>query len=112
MYVSERIEELKSFNVDRLSSEEMIFLETDAQRLRAAYEQRAVPAPEWLTDQIHTLNVEIDRRKRDDLEKRKKELLAANAADMTASERREARKIELERIEKELAGTTVGAPTA
>lgn len=111
MTVSERIEELKTFNVDRMSSEEMIFLESDAQRLRGAYETRAIPAPEWLTEQIRTLNLEIDRRKHDDLMKRKKELLAANAADMSASERRESRKAELDRIERELAGTAAPAGT-
>lgn len=111
MTVSERIEELKSFNVDRMSSEEMIFLESDAQRLRSAYETRAIPAPEWVVETIRTLNLEIDRRKHDDLMKRKKELLAANAADMSASERREARKAELERIERELAAAVAPAGT-
>jgi len=108
MNVSARIEELKTFNADRLSVEEMLFLSADAQRLRDAYEARAMPTPEWLGDQLRTLNVEIDRRKRDDMEKRLKELKVADAADMTASERREARRVERERIEKELAG----APSA
>jgi len=106
MHVSERVEELKNFNVDRLSVEEMVYLAVEAQRLREGFEARAMPAPEWLMDQIRTLNVEIDRRKRDDLEKRLKELKSADAADMTASERREARRLERERIEKELAGQT------
>lgn len=103
MYVTERLDELKNFNIERLSFEEMILLESDAQRVRAAFEQHTVPQPEWLVDQIRTLNIEIGRRKRDDLEKRRKELNAADAADMSASERREARKAERERIERELA---------
>lgn len=113
MYVTERLDELKKFDVDRMSVEEMIYLEMDAQRLRSAYETRAIPSPEWLTEQIRVLNVEVDRRKNDDMQKRLRELKAADAADMSASERREARKAERDRIERELAGfATAGTPKA
>ena len=108
MYVTDRIQELKTFSVDRMDLNEMIYLEADALHLRLAYEHRAIPVPEWLTDKIRELNTEIDRRKRDDLEKRLKELRAADAADMTASERREARKKEREAIEAALAPAPAG----
>lgn len=111
MHVSERLTELKAFDADRASFEEMVLIEDDALRVRTAFDRHAVPVPEWLTDVIRTLNVEIGRRKRDDLERRLKELRTADAADMSASERREARKAERERIERELAGTAAPAGT-
>lgn len=87
--VTQRLEELRNFNVERASLDEMLLVERDLDGLRASYERRAVPTPEWLADQISTLNTEITRRTKDDLERRLKELDAQEAGLMSATEKRE-----------------------
>jgi hypothetical protein len=87
--VTSRLEEMKNFNTDRASLDEMLLIEDDMNRLRARYENRTLPVPEWLTDQLTTVNTETSRRTRDDLEKRLKELNAADAALLTQAEKRD-----------------------
>lgn len=98
-------ERLKNFQVDRLDVGELLELRAVGKLLRVEYEAADVPTPEWLTDSLRTLNTEVDRRRKDELERRLKQLKAEDSADRTASERREDRAKERERIEKALVGS-------
>jgi hypothetical protein len=99
------LQEFKSLQIERASMDQMLALVVFGKGLRAEFEARTLPTPEWLTDGLKTLNREIDRQRQDELERRKKQLTAEDAADRTSAERREARKKEMEAIEAALVGS-------
>lgn len=98
------LRELKAFNADVSSVEEEILLLHQAKGMRAEYDARNIPAPEWLDDVIRRLTRAIEAQTRDAKELRLKEIRAAKAGLMTASEKREQLAREEAEIEAQLAG--------
>lgn len=97
------LQEFKNLQIERASMDQMLTLSVFGKGLRAEYEARTLPVPEWLRDGLTSLNREIERQRHDELDRRRKELTAEQAADRTQTERRAARKAELDAIEAQLA---------
>lgn len=95
---------LQNLNLTNFDLDEAIELVTAAEGLRQGYEKH-LASPEWLDDAIRSLNRFIQTQAQDRVELRLRELNQADAADMTASERREARKKEREALEAKLGRT-------
>lgn len=93
---------LTSLNMDRSNLNELVEVLAEAKIVRTEFELHEIPTPEPLTEGIRTLNREIKSRSADSIERRLRELEAADVADLTASERREARKAERERLQAKL----------
>lgn len=96
---------LHNLNLTAFNVEEAIELGAGAEMLRGAYTRYEVPVPEWLDDSIRVLGRFIHDKSRDDMEKRIREIVQANAADMTPGERRDARRAELAALEAKLGRT-------
>lgn len=96
------IEQLKNLNIDREGLDELIVLSAQARAIDVEYEAQGTIAPEWLSDARRTLSREIKERTANQLEMRLRELEQADAADMTASERRTRRATERAEIERRL----------
>lgn len=102
----EMLQQLKKWNKDGINDlDETIALSAFAKGLQAEYVTRNIPVPEWLTTVLTTLGHEITSKTRDQLEKRKRELLAQKAGLESAEDKRA-------RIAKELAeiGAQLGEP--
>lgn len=93
---------LKRLNVDTVDMDEALALRAFAKSLVAEYESALIPAPEWLTDAMRRLNVEIANRRRDVLELRLKEINREAAGLMTAAEKREKLAAEKTALEAQL----------
>lgn len=93
---------LTSLNMDRTNLNELVEVLAEAKTVRSEFELHEVPVPEPLTEGIRTLNREIKLRSADAIERRLRELETADAADRTASERREDRAKERERLQAKL----------
>jgi hypothetical protein len=96
------IAQLKNFVVDRLDLEEMFALSALGKLVRSEYQNRSMPVPEWLTDQLAVLEREILARRRDELEKRLEEVKASQSGLETPAEKRERLAREREELEKQL----------
>ncbi len=92
------IRRLADFNADRAEINDMVELAVQAQAVRTGFETMDIPVPEALVDGLKTVQREIARRQEDVIERRLRELDAADAADRSASERKEDRKAERERL--------------
>jgi hypothetical protein len=99
------LDNLRSFDIDRIHTDEAIALVVFAKGLRAEYETRQMDVPEWLTDKVRSLDRWIASNRRDALELRLKEARAAQAGLMTADQRREKVAADILAIEAELAKT-------
>jgi hypothetical protein len=97
------LEQLKRFDPDRASIDEMLALAVFATGLRTEYERRNITAPEWLDDKIRTLNREIESHRRDALEMRLKEIRAQKTQLLTPTEKRAALQAEEEALAAQLA---------
>jgi hypothetical protein len=95
---------LKNFHVDGLNPEEMIMLSAFGKTLRSEFQNREFPVPEWLVDQLAALDREILSRRRDELERRLKDIKAQRSTLESASEKRERLDREQAELEKQLAG--------
>jgi signal transduction histidine kinase len=96
------LEQLRKFNKDNTNLEEMMSLSAFAKGLRAEYETRSIPVPEWLTSSLTTLGHEITSKTRDQLEKRKRELMAQASGLESAEEKRKRIAKELQEIDAQL----------
>ena len=79
---------LKNLNSDSLALDELIELAMGARNLRAGYESFSAAEPEWLGDAIATLTRDIRTRTADSIALRLREIEQAEAALLTASEKR------------------------
>jgi hypothetical protein len=105
------LSQLKNFVVERLDLEEMFYLSALGKLVRAEYVERALTVPEWLTDQLATLDREINARRRDELEREMKQIRAEEAGLETAQDKRERLARRKAEIEKQLGvGQTVQTP--
>lgn len=92
------LQELRNFDVNRLALDEMFALSAFGKMVRSEYQNRNMPVPEWLTDQLSKLEREIVARRRDELERRLKEIRAQRTMLETTGEKRD----RLAREEEEL----------
>lgn len=98
--------QLQNFTVDGLDLMELLALSAFGKMLRAEYQNRTLPAPEWLNDQLASLDREIVNRRKDELERRLKEIKAQETTLETAAEKRERLANERKQIEEQLTGAT------
>ena len=98
------LEQLRRFDAERASLDDMLALVWFAKALRTEYEARGIMVPEWVSDKLRVLNREIESHRRDALELRLKEIRAEQTRLQTPTERREALAKVQERLEAELAG--------
>jgi hypothetical protein len=96
------LNELRNINVDRMDVDDAVALLAFGNLVSDAFAQNKLKTPEWLDANLATLTREIESRKRESLEKRRKELRALIEADMTATERRAKHRRELDEIETAL----------
>lgn len=89
--MSQLQENLKNLNVNRIDLDSAVELSASAYELRTSYARHQVPSPPWLDDAIRTLDRHITDLTRDRMEMELREIAQQDAADMTATERREVR---------------------
>lgn len=100
--VKTMLAQLRNFTVDRLDMDDMIALAAFGKSLRSEYQNREIAVPTWITDALSTLDREILVRRRDELEKRRREINAQLATTETLAEKRERLTREKEELEKQL----------
>lgn len=97
---------LGRLNTNTMELDEAIELSTVAEALRDGYKRHQLSSPVLLDDSIRMLDRYIADRSRDVMEMELRELAQADAADMTAGERRDARKSRRAELESKLGKTT------
>lgn len=85
------LEKLRNLTVDRIDLDEAVALATLARATSHGYTHYDVPAPAWLTNAIDQLDGEINRRRKDILQARSREV----AAELTQLQTREERRAKL-----------------
>jgi hypothetical protein len=73
-----------------------------ARTLNAGYGEAELPLPEVVSEAIDSLNSYIQSKRKDELARQLKKLEAEAANDVTAEERRQARKASIEKVKAEL----------
>lgn len=101
--VVEFVQQLRTYDIERIQTEDALALLTLADLLRAKYEAKNFTVPEWLDDRIRQLNRHIEMHRRDSLERRLVEIRAQEAALLTPTERREKLAAEKAAVEAALA---------
>jgi hypothetical protein len=99
------LQELKSFDANRASIDELMGYAAYGRLLRTEYEVREVEPPEWLGVQLTSLGNEIKAKNRDRLEARLRELNARQESLKTTSEKRAENAREISRLRKALGQT-------
>jgi hypothetical protein len=97
------LSQFQNFTADRLAMEELIALAAYGKMLRSEYQNREIAVPSWVTDQLSALDREILVRRRDELEKRRREINGQLATLETPAEKRERLLKEKEALDKQLA---------
>lgn len=97
---------LQNLNINRLELDSAVELSTAAESLREGYKRHQLSSPEWLDDAIRQLDRYIGDQTRDKMEMELRELAQADAADRTASERRDARSVRRAELEAKLRATS------
>ena len=98
------LDRLKHLDLDRIDVDEAVYLVTLGESMKAQYTGRGLETPEWLVQNTKELDREIRNRQRDNLEKAKKETIAALDALKTPTQRREELQAKLERLNQALGG--------
>lgn len=96
------LEQLKNFNVNAASIEEMVALRAYGSIVRDEFDKHQVEVPEWLDVQLKNLARQIKAKNADRLEARRKELKARLESLKTAPEKRAELRKELQALEKQL----------
>lgn len=96
------LNQLKTFDADRMDVDEMVALHTFARILRAEYDHMNLDVPEWLDDQTRALRLAIKAKTQDFIAKRLKEAKARLNSLRTTEERRNDLKSEVDKLEKQL----------
>lgn len=96
------LEQLKSFNLDRIDLDEMVALFAFGENLKAVYGNMLLEVPEWVIDNVATLQKEIHSRRRDNLEKELKKAQASLETLKTADEKRLDLRAKIERLQAAL----------
>lgn len=92
------LSELKNYNVDAVTLEDLIHLDATAQATLTAFANNSVDAPEWLTTTAKRLKADIKQRNRDVLEKRLSEARARQSQLKTTEEKRAEAQAEVEKL--------------
>jgi len=98
------LEKLKNLNIDRMDLDEAIALATLGRATANGYDYYKVPAPKWLENGLRMLDEEINRRRKELLQSRLREVEAEQTALRTREERRADLTAEHARLQAELAG--------
>lgn len=93
--------ELKNFDANRASIEEMVSLRAYARTLLAEYEAQNVETPEWVTLASKNLDRQIAAKNADRREARRREITSRLENLKTPNEKKAELKRELARLEKE-----------
>ena len=102
MNVRALLNDLKEVTTSGKSMDELIVLATQAQAIRATYEQSGVEVPEWLDEASRTLRARVTELNRDILEARLRELEQADSALMSRDEKRTANATKIARLRQTL----------
>jgi hypothetical protein len=93
-------EQLKQYETDHHSLDELVALEAFGRLVRQGFESRAFEAPAWLDDTLRAISSEIAVMARGALELRLREARARVAVNLSRDERKEQAQKEVERLEK------------
>jgi hypothetical protein len=96
------LSEIRQWNEQTTNLEDTVELLWAAKGIRAEFEAKNAPVPEYLDAQIRALNRAIDSQTRDAKELRLKELRAQAAGLMTTTEKRARVEAELAALEAEI----------
>ena len=96
------LEQLRNFNLDRIDLDEMVALFAFGENLKVVYGNLLLEVPEWVTDNVATLQKEIHSRRRDSLEKELKKAQASLESLKTADEKRQDIRAKIERLQTAL----------
>ena len=96
------IDEIRNWNVDAAGLDKTVATLAMAELVRAKFEAKNVPVPEWLDHQIRAMNRAVESLTRDAKELRLKELRAQASQLKTPTERRAEIQAELDALEKEV----------
>ena len=97
------LQQLKTFNADASSLDQMVWFSAVAKILESEYSARGIARPEWLDDCQRTLAREIQSRTRDAKELRLREIEQSERALEEKAEKRDRLRKEKEALQAELA---------
>ena len=95
--------ELKNFDANRMSIDEMVALRAFARTLESEYDTQMVETPGWIETQLKTLDRQIAAKNADRLEARRTEIRTRLESLKTTVEKRAELKKELAQLAKQLA---------
>lgn len=93
-----QLKELRDFNADGVSLDELVAFAAFGKLVKNEFEAHEVEVPEWVEDQLQTLEREITSRSADARNARVKEIESRLAALKTNEEKRKDLQEELERL--------------
>ena|SRR5208282_3958302 len=94
--------ELKNFDANRMSIDEMVSLRAYARNLVSEYDTQMVETPEWIETQLKNLDRQIAAKNADRLEARRREIKVRLENLKTTVEKRAELKKELAQLDKQL----------
>ena len=95
--------ELKNFDANRGSIDEMVSLRAYARSLVAEYEAQNVEVPEWIEPQLKNLDRQIAAKNADRLEARRREIRARLENLKTPNEKKAELRRELAQLDRQIA---------
>lgn len=96
------LNELKNFDTNRMSIDEMVSLRAYARNLVSEYDTQMVDEPAWIETQVKTLDRQIAAKNADRLEARRREIKARLENLKTTVEKRAELKKELAALDRQL----------
>jgi len=96
------LQELKNFDANRMSIDEMVSLRAYARNLVSEYDTQMVDVPEWIENQLKALDRLIAAKNADRLEARRREIVSRLESLKTTVEKRAELKKELAQLDKQL----------
>lgn len=96
-------EDLRSLNLEKLDFDEMVALYSFGRNMMVSYGLFLMETPEWITDKVTALEKEIKARRRDALEKLRKDTERELEGYKSKEEKRLEALKRLERIKEQLA---------
>ncbi len=97
------IDEIRRFNTDGTSLEDLVAMSASARAIQSEFAAVSVEEPEWLNPKIREIRREIATRQADRIERLIREKKSRLEALQPEEQKREALKLEIDRLEKKLA---------
>ena len=94
--------ELKNFDANRASIDEMVSLRAYGRGLVGEYDEQNVEVPEWVSEALKNLDRQIVAKNADRLEARRKEIKARLENLQTPAEKKAKLRDELKKLDKQL----------